>query len=99
MTNFQAFQAATVTAFEADPFAASTIPAPAPECEEEDNDPTLIMPARELAELRKIATPDTPVVPVCPVARPATPPKPFLTVRDCPAAKAKVELRLDLEGI
>jgi hypothetical protein len=95
MNHFQAFQAATVTAFEADPFAASTIPAPAPECEEEDNDPTLIMPARELAELRKIATPATIV------NRPPTPPKPFLTVRDCPAAKAAVKqaMVLDLEGI
>jgi hypothetical protein len=82
--------------FEADPFAAvSTIPAPAPvEEEEEDNDPTLIMPALELAELRKVATPAPAMY-----HRPPTPPKPFLTVRDCPAAKAKVGLTLDLEGI
>jgi hypothetical protein len=95
MTNFQAFQAATVTAFEADPFAAQTIPAPALCEEEEDNDPTLIMPARELAELRKIATP------TATINRPGTLPKPFLTVRDCPAAKAAVKqaMVLDLEGI
>jgi hypothetical protein len=95
MSDLQAFQAATVSAFESDPFASDTIPSP----EIEDDDPTLVMPARELAELRKIATPATPVTPVRPMARPATPPKPFLTLRDCPAAKAKVELRLDLEGI
>jgi hypothetical protein len=97
MNDFQAFQAATVSAFESDPFASDTIPSP----EIEDDDPTLVMPARELAELRKIATPAAPVAPVRAVGRPATPPKPFLTVRDCPAAKAAVKqaMVLDLEGI